>query len=51
MSKEKDAIIEEIQAIARLIFSQAAMESRVEDMSGDIIDLCRKYESLQSGGK
>ena len=46
MSKEKDAIIEEIQAIAKLIFSQASMESRFEDMAGDIIDLCRKYKSL-----
>lgn len=51
MSKEKDAIIEEIHAIAKLIFLKAAMNSRLEDMSGDIIDLCDKYKSLPSSGK
>jgi hypothetical protein len=32
MSKEKDAIIEEIQTIARLIFSQAGANTPDDDM-------------------
>lgn len=46
MSKEQDEIIDEIEKWAKLIFSQAGMESKFEDISGDIIDLCKKYKSL-----
>ena len=46
MSKEQDKIIDEIEIAARRILRLSVMESKFEDISGEIIDLCKKYKSL-----